>query len=195
MFLYISVFVLVLLLIFIEEQIPKEKRVYCDCLMLFALGALTGFRAMGGTDFSVYQTVYNNTPYFFNYISNINTLYENYSLLGMEIGYIGYISFLKTFFGLSFYGYLVIQSILLYTCMYLGLRKFTNHWGIFILIFLYKMFFYETFISMRQPITIVLFYLMMPLIYERKALKYYLLLTFLVFPFHNGAIFLYLVYL
>lgn len=194
MFLYISVFVLVLLLLFIEEQIPKEKRVYCDCLMLFALGALTGFRAMGGSDFSVYQTVYNNTPYFFNYISNINTLYENYSLLGMEFGYIGYISFLKTFFGFSFYGYLVIQSILLYTCMYLGLRKFTNHWGIFILIFLYKMFFYETFISMRQPITIVLFYLMMPLIYERKALKYYLLLTFLVFPFHNGAIFLYLVY-
>lgn len=191
---YITVFLLIILLLFIEEQVPPQKKVYCDCLMLFILGSLTGFRAMGGTDLYVYQTVYDTTPYLGDYLSHFNSLHDNYFLLGMERGYIGYISFIKTFFGLSFYGYLVLQSIIIYTCMYLGLKKFTNHWGIFILIFLYKMFFYETFISMRQPITIVLFYLMLPLIYEQKALKYYLLLTFLVFPFHNGAIFLYLVY-
>jgi len=192
---YISIFLLIVFLLFIEEQIPERKRIYCDCLMLFVLGSLTGFRAMGGTDFYVYLAVYNNTPYLGEYLINYSQLHEIYPLFNMEKGYIGYISFIKTFLGLSFYGYLVLQSIIIYTCMYIGLKKFIVHWGIFILLFLYKMFFYETFISMRQPITIVLFYLMMPLIYERKALKYYLLLTFLVLPFHNGVIFLYLVYL
>lgn len=192
---YISIFLLIVFLLFIEEQIPESKRIYCDCLMLFVLGSLTGFRAMGGTDFYVYLSVYNNTPYLGDYLINYSHLHEMYSLFDMEKGYIGYISFVKTFLGLSFYGYLVLQSIIIYTCMYIGLRKFTNHFGIFIFIFLYKMFFYETFISMRQPMTIVLFYLMMPLIYERRTLKYYMLLTFLVLPFHNGAIFLYLVYL
>lgn len=192
---YISVFLFILLLIFIEEQLPAKERGYCDCLMLLTLGSLTAFRNIGGTDFYVYMSIYNNVPDFFDYILYFNNLQEKFSLLGFERGYIGYLSFLKTFLRLSFYGYLVIQSIIIYTCMYLGLKKFMSHWGIFILIFLYKMFFYETFISMRQPMTIVFFYLMIPLIYERKTLKYYLILTFLVFPFHNGAIFLYLVYL
>lgn len=195
MFFYISIFIVVLFLIFIEEQMPFQKKVYCDILILLILGLLTGFRAIGGTDFGVYYSVYNNTPDFFNYLYDYSNLHEYYHLFNMEKGYIGYISFIKTFLGLSFYGYLVLQSIIIYTCMYIGLKRYMNHWGIFILIFLYKMFFYETFISMRQPLTIVLFYLILPLIYERKALKYYLILTFIILPFHNGAIFLYLVYL
>lgn len=195
MIFYLSVFFIILFLIFVQEQLPVNKRVYCDVLILLILASLTGFRSIGGSDFGIYKTVYNNAPCFLDYISNYKKLHEDYFLFGMERGYIGYLSFLKTFLRLSFYGYLVIQSIIIYTCMYLGLKKFMTHWGIFILIFLYKMFFYETFISMRQPMTIVFFYLMIPLIYERKALKYYLILTFLVFPFHNGAVFLYLVYL
>ena len=191
---YISIFLLIVLLLLIEELLPANKRIFCDVLMLLILGSLAGFRNMGGTDFGVYQSVYENTPYFTDYLSNYAVLHENYFLLNMEKGYIGYISFIKTFLGLSFYGYLVLQAIIIYTCMYIGLKRFTNHWGVFILIFLYKMFFYETFISMRQPITIVLFYLMIPLIYNKKILKYYFVLTFLVLPFHNGSLFLYLVY-
>lgn len=162
--------------------------------MLLVLGSLTGFRALGGTDLFVYQTVYNNVPRFSDFIINYWVLHDNYFLYGIEKGYIGYISFIKTFLGLSFYGYLFLQSVIIYTLLYNGLSKYTSHFGVFILIFLYKMFFYETFISMRQPLTIVLFYMIMHLIYEKKALKYYLILTFCILPFHNGAIFLFLVY-
>ena len=138
---YISIFLLIVLLLLIEELLPANKRIFCDVLMLLILGSLAGFRNMGGTDFGVYQSVYENTPYFTDYLSNYAVLHENYFLRNMEKGYIGYISFIKTFLGLSFYGYLVLQAIIIYTCMYIGLKRFTNHWGVFILIFLYKMFF------------------------------------------------------
>lgn len=194
MLFYILVFVFILAFIFVQEHLAKEQKWFCDVVVLIVLASLTGFRAMGGADFGLYYGVYENVPSFPDFVRDYEVLYDKYRLFNMEKGYLAYISFLKTYLKLSFYGYLVFQSLFLYTFIYLGLKRYMTHWGIFFFIFLYKMFFYETFVSMRQPITIVMFYMMMDLIYRRKAIKYYILLTFLVLPFHNGAIFLFLVY-
>jgi hypothetical protein len=157
--------------------------------MIVILASLAGFRAIGGTDFDIYRTIYNSIPFFGKFLRDPSDFFIKW-----ERGYLYFISFIKTFSGLSFYGYLVLQSVVIYTLMYKGLRKYTNHWGLFMLLFMYKMFFYETFVSMRQPLTIVFFYMIMHLIEEKKWIKYYLILTFLILPFHNGAYFLFLIY-
>jgi hypothetical protein len=157
--------------------------------MIIILALLTGFRNMGGTDFFVYMSVYNEVPMF-----NIKEVLIFSQLRGWESGYLLYISFIKTYLGLSFYGYIVLQSIIIYTLLYVGLKKYTAHWGIFMLLFMYKMFFYDTFVSMRQPIAIVIFFTIMHFIQEKKWIKYYVILTLLILPFHNSTYVLFLVY-
>jgi hypothetical protein len=172
-----------------EEQVLVRNRDYFDILMIIILASLTGFRSTGGSDFDLYQTAYNSIPPFGDFLLDSSYFSDKW-----ERGYLYFISFIKTFSGLSFYGYLVLQSAVIYTLMYKGLKKYTDHWGLFMLLFMYKMVFYETFVSMRQPLTIVFFYMIMHLIEEKKWIKYYLILTFLILPLHNGAYFLFLVY-
>jgi len=194
MLFYLAIFFIIFLLTLVEEYSPVQKRHYYSIMMLIILTFIAGFRIIGGYDIYNYQAIYERTPLLGDFIKNFTILAEYYQL-PYGNGYLFYISFIKTFLGLSFYGYLLLQSIIFYALLYKGLRKYTNHWGIFMLLFLYKLFFYETFVSMRQPLTIVMFYMIMHFIQEKKALKYYLILTFLILPFHDGAIILFFVYL
>lgn len=191
---YLSIFFCICILLFIEESLPKVQKKYVDILMLIILAAASGFRGLGGSDYDIYAYAYDSVPslsYFFQHTEQ--TIVEMQAF-GMETGYLFFISFIKTCLALSFYGYLVLQAAIIYSLMYVGLRRYTNHWGLFMLIFIYKMFLYETFVSMRQPLTIVLFYCILPYIYDRKIWKYYLILFFFVIPLHNGALLLLLVY-
>lgn len=194
MIIYTFIFIVIFILCITEEYTPINRKKYINIFMLLFLCLFSGFRNLGGSDFDIYKIVYENVPSFSNAILNWDTILEEDNLYNMEKGYIIYLSFLKTFLNLSFYGYLVIQSFIIYSLMYFGLKKYTNHWGIFMILFLYKMFIYETFISMRQPLTIVLFYLILHLIYEGRVFKYLLILLFFVLPFHNGALLLFIVY-
>lgn len=101
-------------------------------------------------------------------------------------------SFVKTL-GFNFYGFTVIESAIWYLCMYHGLKRYINDWAIVLPVFLYKLFFYNTFISLRQSITIAIFFVSWRLIQDKKIIKYYLL-CILALLFHNGAIILFVVY-
>ena len=60
-------------------------------------------------------------------------------------------------------------------------------------IFLYKMFFYDTFISLRQSITIAIFFISLRFIENKKLIPYFLC-CLLATTFHNGALLLFAIY-
>ncbi|MCM1028058.1 MAG: EpsG family protein [Pseudoflavonifractor sp.] len=162
----------------------QRRQLTFACLALMAL--VSGTRLVGGLDFPTYEGHYNNLPTFPD-VLNPALRNNNY-----EIGYTYIASFFKTL-GISFYGFCLIHSIFFYFCLYKGLKRYTSHFGIVIMVFLYKLFFYNTMISMRQSITVACFLLMVPLIQDKKYIKYYIC-ALLVSTIHNGAYLLFLIY-
>ncbi|MBD5418815.1 MAG: EpsG family protein [Bacteroides sp.] len=145
-----------------------------------------GTRLVGGSDFEIYEGHYDQLAIFPDVLDPDN---RN---LNYETGYTYIASFFKTM-GVSFYGFCLIEDVFFYIGVYVGLRRYTKHFGIVILVLLYKLFFYDTMISMRQAITISCFFMMIPLITEKKWIWYYIACS-LVATIHNGAYLLYIVY-
>lgn len=191
---YIFLYILCVLFLIINNKLTvKKDKGICIGILLISLCIISGTRYhLGGSDYWIYRTVYNNSPQLFDFIKNFNTLDSKYMTFGFERGYLFINSFFKTF-DLNFYAFTLIEAIFFYFCMYFGLKKYVDNYVLFIIVFLYKSFFYNTFISMRQSITIALFFIMIRFIQERKVFLYYLF-CFLALQFHNAAIVLFLLY-
>jgi len=187
MLLILALFVVCALFAYSIETSQNEQqrnRLTIICLVLLTL--VSGTRLCGGLDFPTYEGHYYYLPTFPDVLNPV-LRNNNY-----EIGYTYIASFFKTI-GVSFYGFCLIHAAFFYFCLYKGLKRYTKHYGIIILVFLYKLFFYNTMISMRQSITVACFLLMVPLIEEKKYIKYYVA-TFFVSTIHNGAYLLFLLY-
>ena len=192
MLFYVFIFAFVFLSAVLEEHSARKWKKCIVILMLFILACASGLRYNGGKDIELYQHGYEAVPFLFS--SDFIDFIGSADSFFWEPGYLVYISFLKWIVGLSFYGYLLIDAIIFYILLYVGYKKYTIHWGILLMFFLYKMFFYETFVAMRQQMSICLFFIIMHLVEDRKPFKYYLLLSLIVFPFHYGGVILFLVY-
>lgn len=187
MFIIISLFIVCALFAYIiETSTNKSQRNLFIFVSLLMLALVSGTRLVGGLDFLTYERHYNNLPTFpevFDPARRNNNF---------EVGYTYITSFFKTL-GISFYGFCLIHATFFYFCLWKGLKRYTSHFGIVLLVFLYKLMFYNTMISMRQSITIACFLLMVPLIEEKKYIKYYVAAYFVSF-IHNGALLLFLIY-
>lgn len=187
MIIILSLFIICAIFAYLIETNPDERqRSNLTIVCFIILTLVSGTRLVGGLDFPTYEGHYYRLPTFPD-VMNPSLRNNNY-----EIGYTYIASFFKTI-GISFYGFCLIHASFFYFCMYKGLKRYTNHFGIVILIFLYKLFFYNTMISMRQSITVACFMLMVPLIEEKKYIKYYIC-AFLVATIHNGAYLLLIIY-
>ncbi|MBD5355800.1 MAG: EpsG family protein [Bacteroides sp.] len=191
MLFYSAIFFIIAFLTFYEEGLKPNKRAATDICMILVLGTVSAFHGIGGTDWDIYLAAYNRVPGIVDFIKT--PLYYQSQIFYFEIGYLFIISAFKTF-GLNFHGYLFCQAIIFYCLIYKGLRRFTNHWGLVMLVFIYKMFIYDTFVAMRQELTIAGFFILLPYLYERNAKKYFvgcILLTMI----HMGAVILFCVYI
>lgn len=154
-------------------------------LLLFA--CVSGFRyKMGGTDYDYYE-------YFYSKIYGHTSLISAIQYSEYEVGYTAFVYFCSNILNLSYNGSLVLESFILYLLMYVGLKRYMPNWGIFLMFFIYKMFFYVTFVAMRQAFTVVGFFLLLRFLEERKLIKYYVFLL-LVSSFHYGALLLFVLY-
>lgn len=192
MYFYIIVFVFCIIMLIINNYLKeqKEKKIF-EIITLFILCIISGTRYyLGGTDYYAYERIFESVPYLskfdFMRVQNISGTY------GSEIGYLFLCSVIKTL-GFNFFGFTLVHSVIFYICLYIGLKKYTKNFNFLIIIFLYKIFFYNTFISMRQSITIAIFFIAIRFIQEKKIIKYFLCCTLAVL-FHNGALLLYFVY-
>ncbi len=153
---------------------------------------IAGTRNIGGTDYNVYKAVYNNVPKLNGYFADFNVLTDKYRVFGMDKGFLFFNSLCKTL-RLSYYGFMLVHSTVIISIIYFVTRKYTNNYTIVIFIILYKMFFYDFFVSMRQTITIAIFMFMIKDIEERNW-KHYMVLWLLCYFCHAASMMLLPVY-
>lgn len=181
-------------MLIINNIIIIHDKKYIEITTVVLLCIISGTRyLLGGTDYYLYNQVYNNLPTIKEFVANFNHLYDYYKTYNFEVGYLFFNSLFKTF-GFNYFGFTLIHSIIFYSCLYKGLKRYSYNFNLLILVFLYKMFFYNTFISMRQSIALAIFFVSMHFIEERKFTKYILSCLFAML-FHNSALFLFPLYL
>ena len=157
------------------------------CGLLFLFACVSGFRyELGGTDYDYYQYIYDR-------LTGQNNFWLALALEQYEIGYAAYVYICANVLNLSFNGSLLLESFIFYMLMYIGLKRYMPNWGIFLLLFMYKMFFYVTMVAMRQAFTVAGFYCILRYLEERKIIKYYVTLL-LISTFHYGAFLLFVLY-
>lgn len=170
----------------------KWKKII-NYIVILLLIFISGTRYyMGGTDVYAYENVYNGAP-------SINIVLK-YLLTGInegvntnyETGFILICSIIKGL-GLSYFGFTLVFSILFYVLMYKGLKEFVTGWAPFWALFMYKIMFYNTFISIRQGMTMAIFCYALKYIRDKKIIKY-LIWSFIAFFIHRGAIILFPLY-
>lgn len=161
--------------------------------VLILLVFISGTRYyMGGSDVYVYEGVYNNVPSPINVLMYIFTGENNGVNTNYESGFLLLCSIIKTL-GFSYFGFILIWTIIFYLLMVKGLESFVSNWSVFFAVFMYKIMFYNTFISIRQGLTIALFCYMLKYIRDRKWYIYFPLCILALLE-HNGAIILFPLY-
>ncbi len=158
------------------------------CMLIY----YAGFRNIGGTDFATYGMIYDNSPGLLDFFKHYKEIDELYYVFGADRGYIFVNSFMKTI-GFTYFGYNLCHSLFCIMTIYWCTRKYTDNFSIVIMVILYKMFFYDFCISLRQTITIAIFFYMLNEIENKRAVRYYLL-CFLCYWIHAAASVLFVVY-
>jgi len=174
-----------------RKSIFNEEFLTLIVLVLLALISCTRYET-GGSDYFAYKKVFNNIPNLKEFFININKLNEVYDTSNQEIGWLFINSFFKTC-GFAYNGLIFFHSLFFFLCFYIFLKKFSCNKLIIIPIFLYKLYFYNTMVSMRQSTTIAIFFLIANLIYEKKFIKYFIV-VFIACLIHKGAVFLFFAY-
>lgn len=180
MFLYL--FILFICIATMQTKGVSQKQMAAFCIVFMAI--ISGFRfETGGLDYLTYFNMYQRCPEF----PETLTFEENY-----ERGYMLLTSIAKSL-GISFYGWTVIHAAIFYTLLWKGIQRYSPNFGLVLLVFLYKLFFYNTFISMRQSLTVAGFFYIMHFIEERKLIAY-MIGAILLSRLHNGAYLLLVLY-
>ncbi len=174
-----------------EWKANKEQRMVCF-IAVAVLALIAGFRNIGGTDYQIYRAIYNSAPKLTDFFKYYSVLDDKYATFGVERMYLFANSFFKTL-GFSYYGYIFIQALFIVFTAYYALRRYTGEFMLVIVVFLYKFYFYNVFISLRQPITIAIFFIMLKFMENRRIIPY-MLLAALAFSFHTAAIVLFPLY-
>ena len=173
------------------QETTKDQRLVC-LVAIAVLALIAGMRNVGGTDFNIYRIIYSNVPTLGDFVKYYSTLDDRYTTFGVERAYLFGNSLFKTLH-FSYYGYIFVQAMFIIFTTYFALKKYTREYMLVVMVFLYKFYFYNTFISLRQPITIALFFIMLRLMENRRILLY-MLLAVLAFNFHTAAIVLFPLY-
>lgn len=174
---------------FVDKNCKKIINYIVIAFLIFMAGTRY---YMGGSDVYVYENVYNGVPsvgmvllYIFKGINNgVNTEYE--------IGFILICSVIKSL-GFSYFGFTLVFATLFYVVLYNGLKEFVVDWAPFWALFMYKIMFYNTFISIRQGLTMAVFCYSLKYIRDKKIVRYFIL-AYIAFTIHRGAIILFPLY-
>ena len=154
-------------------------------LFLLGLSLFVGFSDMfGGYDRYIYGEIFDN-------IADITTTKGKYSesiyynFYSSEIGYT-FLNVLISFFTENRYIFILIVTLIIYTCLFISLRKYTENYPLAVVLFMGLWFFF-TFTYLRQVLAATVIWLSIQYVIERKFWKF--LVVFLIgFSMHNSAI-------
>ena len=180
-----------MLLTNIIKDKKKKKWIAIAVFIMLTLVAGTRFE-LGGSDYYIYRKCFETVPDIWNLWRMEDVVRDIHLVNLFEPGYLTLNSIVKTL-GFNFYGFTLIESTIWFVCMYHGLKRYVSDWTIVLIVFMYKLFMYNTFISLRQSITIALFFVALQYIEDKKWIQYYII-SIIAFSFHNAGIILFLLY-
>lgn len=171
----------------------KHQSKIVDFIVLLLLIFISGTRYyMGGSDAYIYENVYNSTTTVSNILTYTFTGVNNGVNENYEIGF-QLICAISKALNLSYWGFILGYSVIFYLLMYKGLKRYAGNWSLVIAVFMYKIMFYNTFISIRQGLTLAIFCYALHYIEEKKPWKYFIA-SFVAFYIHRGALILFPLY-
>ena len=154
-------------------------------LFLLGLSLFVGFSDMfGGYDRYIYGEIFDN-------LADVTTIKGDYSdslyyySYSSEVGYT-FLNVLISFFTENRYIFILIVTLIIYTCLFISLRKYTENYPLAVVLFMGLWFFF-TFTYLRQVLAATIVWLSIQYVIERKFWKF--LVVFLIgFSMHNSAI-------
>ena len=154
-------------------------------LFLLGLSLFVGFSDMfGGYDRYIYGEIFDN-------IADATTIKGDYSdsllynFYSSEIGYT-LLNVLISFFTENRYIFILIVTLIIYTLLFVSIKKYTVNYPLATILFLGLWFFF-TFTYLRQVLGETIVWLGIQYVIDRKFLKF--LIVFLIgFSMHNSAI-------
>lgn len=181
---YVIIFSLCIIF-YLFHRFTKNKTVktILEILTIIILALFSGTRyRLGGSDYGVYEKVFNSAPKLFEFDFGGNYLF------GFETGYMLLNSFIKTI-GFNFYGFTLIHSIIFYFLLYKAMKRYDVDFSFFMIVFLYKSCIFNTFVSMRQSIVIVIFLYALSYLKDGNWKKYLVMILPCYF-FHSSSLIL-----
>lgn len=154
-------------------------------LLLLGLSLFVGFSDMfGGYDRYIYGEIFDN-------LADVTTIKGDYSdslyyySYSSEVGYT-FLNVLISFFTENRYIFILIITLIIYICLFISLRKYTENYPLAVVLFMGLWFFF-TFTYLRQVLAATIVWLSIQYVIERKFWKF--LVVFLIgFSMHNSAI-------
>ncbi|KGF24296.1 EpsG family protein [Prevotella histicola] len=154
-------------------------------LFLLGLSLFVGFSDMfGGYDRYIYGEIFDN-------LADVTTIKGDYSdslyyySYSNEVGYT-FLNVLISFFTENRYIFILIITLIIYICLFISLRKYTENYPLAVVLFMGLWFFF-TFTYLRQVLAATIVWLSIQYVIERKFWKF--LVVFLIgFSMHNSAI-------
>lgn len=190
MILYTLIFIAIVFLGMIDNYIEDDlesirfKNILTIVILIF-LSFVSGTRLIGGSDYKFYLKSYHYVPIMSEVLAGTK-INGNFFTAGFDYGYLFLTSACKSI-GITFHGFTLIHSFFFNFAMYFGIRRYCKRFSTVLLVYISKLFFYNTFISMRQSITIAIFFLALPLIENKEFIKY-LIVCLICFFMHSGSI-------
>lgn len=166
---YILFVVIIIALLMLNSAIKTNIQIFqifAWVLVVF----FVGFRFETGYDWVMYRN-------FFEY----DTFHD-----GIEFGYVFFIKILRCFFD-DYQSLFFFTALITYIFFYLGIKKYTKHTGIAIVLFmLIPSLFLNSFSILRQELAIAITFYAFSFLVDRKFLNY-LLLMILAFSIHYSV--------
>lgn len=182
-YVFIFIFCLTMIALHYNTKSNTNKKII-EIIILFVLIIFSGTRyRLGGWDYGIYEKVFNEVPKLNEFTINTTNSY------GTEIGYLFLNSIIKTL-GFNFYGFTLIHSIIFYTILYKAIKKYNINFGFFIIVFLYKLCIFNTFVSLRQSIVLAIFFYAIEYLIKNKKIKYVICILISTF-FHTSSLILF----
>lgn len=185
MWLYLIIF-FIPVLYYTSTKTRENRSVPFLFIFLLVLSLFVGFSDMfGGYDRYIYGEMFDN-------VADITTVKGSYVKSGIfsmyftgEFGY-ALLNILISFITENRYIFILIVTLIIYSCLYLSLKKYAEDYPMAIIMFLGLWFFFS-FTYLRQVLSATIVWLGIQYVIEHKFWKF-LLISLIGFSIHNSAI-------
>lgn len=189
MWLYLTIFFFIVLLYVVTINTPQSKGILMAVMSFLAI--FVGISDMlGGYDRYIYGACFDRLV---DVMRNGGDIFSTsiFMLYGKEFGYV-LLNMVIGSFTANRYIFILIVTLLIYSCLYVVFKRHTNNYVFATILFLGLWFFFS-FTYLRQVLGVCISWLALKYVVEHN-LKRFLIVVFIAATIHNSAIMMLLLY-